>query len=138
MADLKKIQSKIYNKNIRILDCNVPLDTKGISIDLQDKKCIYINRPNIQSLDDEFRVLAHEYGHIESGAMHKLDSGLDLIGRHEYRANRKAVLEFLPVDLLIEAKEKGCKQPYEVAEYLNVPEEFVNLAYEHYKNMEAI
>lgn len=132
MANLEGIQAKINNENIVILDCNVPLENKAISIDLVHKQGIYINRPRIESKDDEFNVLVHEYGHLVSGATHKLTSPYQLICQHERRANRAAVHEFLPFEKLQDAFEYGCTETWELAEYLDMPEKFVLLAIDIY------
>lgn len=97
-----------------------------------------MNPSEIKNYDEEFCVLAHEYGHCASGSTHKLYSPLDLIERHEYRADRQSVLEFLPVEMIKKALNKGCIHTHEFAEYLDMPEEFVRLAFKHYRAMELI
>lgn len=73
-----------------------------------------------------------------SGTTHKLSGKFDLICKCEYKADRKAILEFLPIDDSQKAIEDGCCAAYEFAEYLDIPEDFVTKAVEHYKVMELI
>jgi hypothetical protein len=40
--------------------------------------------------------------------------------------------------MLQEALNKGCIHAYEFAEYLDMPEEFIHLAFKHYRAMELI
>ena len=67
-----------------------------------------------------------------------LYSSFDVISRHEYRADRKSVLDFLPIEKIKEAIKSGCHTTYEFAEYLDVPEQFIIKAFEHYNAMNLI
>ena len=73
-----------------------------------------------------------------SGSTHPLNSTFDVISRHEYRADRRAILDFLPIEQIKKAIKHGCKTSFEFSEYLEVPEEFVKKAFEHYNAMELI
>lgn len=75
----------------------------------------------------------HEYGHCKTGCTHQLNTPYQLIGQHETRANRAAVHEFLPFDMLMKAIDKGNKEPWELADALGMPEKFVRMAVETYK-----
>ena len=65
-------------------------------------------------------------------------SPLDIVSKHEYRADRKAVLDFLPIEKVKSAIKAGCRSAYEFSEYLDVPEQFIIKAFLHYNAMEMI
>lgn len=135
--DLSKIYNKIEADNIKVFPFGVD-GIKAVTIETDNKYGIFVNSKEIRNLSEEFSVLAHEYGHCASGSTHALYSPYDLICRHEYRADRQSVLEFLPIELIEEAINKGCIHTHEFAEYLDMPEDFVRLAFKHYKAMGLI
>ena len=135
--NLDQVYKKIQNNNIKVFPCNLK-DIKSVSIKTDNKYGIFINHEEITSSDDEFIVATHEYGHCMSGSTHPLNSPFDVISRHEYRADRRAILDFLPIEQIKNAIKHGCKTSFEFSEYLDVPEEFVEKAFEHYNAMELI
>lgn len=98
-----------------------------------------ISDENIELIDyhmknsDEFIALAHEYGHCKSGATHHLSSPLEMIEQHEYRADRAAVHEFLPFAKIQDAFNCGCVELWQLAEHLDMPEKFVEIAVRIYR-----
>ena len=77
-------------------------------------------------------ALIHETGHCATGCTHHLDSSLDLIGQHEYKANRWAVERFLPFDELQQAMKDGYTEPWQLAEYFDISEQAVRWALYYY------
>ena len=132
-----QVYKKIEDENIPVIDCAV-VGVKGVIIKSRDKYGIFINHKEIENSDEEFMVLAHEWGHYASGTLHGLSSGKTHISQCEYRADRKAVLEFLPFERIQDAIKNGCQTPYEFSEFLDMPEKFVLQAFNHYKNMGLI
>lgn len=135
--NIDKVYKKIQDNNIRVFPCDLK-DIKSVSIETNNKYGIFINHNEIESSDDEFLVATHEYGHCMTGSTHPLYSPFDIISRHEYRADRKAILDFLPIEKIKEAITYGCKTPYDFSEYLEVPEAFIIKAFEHYNAMNLI
>ena len=135
--NIDNVYQKIQDNNIKIFHYGLS-GVKSISIETNNKYGIFINHKEIGDSDEEFIVTTHEYGHCMTGSTHCLNSPFDLISRHEYRADRKAVLDFLPIEMIKKAIEHGCMTPYEFAEYLGIPEAFVVKAFEHYNAMNLI
>lgn len=135
--DLKHIYNKIEENNIKVFPFGID-GIKAVSIETEGKYGVFLNKEEISDLDEEFCVLAHEYGHCKSGSTHKLYSPYDLISRHEYQADRQAILEFLPVDRIKKAVDDGMVSIYEISEYLDIPEKFVAKAIKHYMQMGVI
>lgn len=73
-------------------------------------------------------VCSHELGHACTGALHKVASPFELVERSEYRANRWAAEQFLPVSEFQEAFAAGYTELWQLAEYFDLPEEVVRNA----------
>ena len=132
-----QVYKKIEEDDILVLDCKMD-GIKGVIIKSDDKCGIFINHKELKDSDEEFMVLAHEWGHYSSGMLHGLGDNKTYIGKCEYRADRNAVLEFLPFERIQEAIKDGCQMPYEFADFLDMPEKFVIIAFKHYRDMGLI
>ena len=132
--NIDKVYERIQDNGIKIFHHGIP-GVKSVSVEANNNYGIFINHNEIENPDEEFLVVAHEYGHCMTGSTHPPYSPLDIIIRHEYSADRKAILDFLPIDRIRDAMQNGCKTIYEFSEYLDVPEPFVIKAFEHYAVM---
>ena len=135
--DLKNVYDKIENNDIKVFKFGIS-EIKAVTIEIDGIYGVFLNHKEIKDSNEEFCVLTHEYGHCVSGSTHKLNSNLDIISQHEYRANRRAILDFLPVDKIKSAIQNGCQTLYEISEFVDMPEEFVSKAIQHYRCMEMI
>lgn len=135
--NIDKVYEKIQDNDIEVIHFGLP-NIKSVSIEANNKYGIFINHKEIENSDEEFLVATHEYGHCMTGSTHPPYSPLDIISKHEYRADRKAVLDFLPIDRIKAAIKYGCRTVYEFSEYLDMPEQFVLKAFQHYNAMELI
>ena len=97
-----------------------------------EKYSIVLDTSKVKTIAQIKTTLSHEIGHCATGCTHHLDSPLDLIGQHEYRANRWAVDRFLPFDKLQQAMQDVYTQPWELAEYFDVSEKAVRWALQYY------
>lgn len=134
---IENVYKKIHDNDIKIFHRGIS-GVKSVSIEVNNKYGIFINHNEIENPDEEFLVVAHEYGHCMTGSTHPLYSPFDIIIRHEYKADRRAILDFLPIDKLKEAINYGCKTIFEFSTYLDVPEAFVVKAFKHYTAMDLI
>ena len=73
-------------------------------------------------------VCLHELGHIATGALHKVDSPFELAERSEYRANRWCAQHYLSQEDFREAFEAGYTEPWQLAEFFDMPERDVRSA----------
>lgn len=132
MQCLADVYEKIQNEKIEVFTCSMkPCD--AATVEVEGEYGIFIDRKKITNKQDEFMALSHEYGHCKSGATHELCSPYQLIGQHENRANRAAVHEFLPYEKLINAVNKGNTESWQLAEYLDMPEQFIKMAIDLYE-----
>ena len=135
--NLQDVYNKIEDNGIKVFPFGVD-GLKAVTIETDNKYGIFLNQQEIDDTDEEFCILAHEYGHCKSGSTHKLYSPFDLVCKHEYKADRRAIIDFLPVDKIKTAFKNGCQTVYEVSEFLDMPEEFVSKAIKHYTCMGLI
>ena len=118
----------------------IPVDSfplpRSASLSLADSdgRCyIALDPRQVESLADEKVKLAHELGHCETGSFYNPWSPLDIPQKHENRADHWAYQQLLPLRLLESAFRKGIVQPWELAEYFDLPESFVRGALAYYR-----
>ena len=134
---IDKVYEIIQNNNIKIFHHGLA-GVKSVTVETNNKYGIFLNHREIENSDEEFLVATHEYGHCMTGSTHPPYSPLDIISKHEYRADRKAILDFLPIERIKAAIKEGCRSAYEFSVYLDVPEQFVIKAFQHYTAMDLI
>lgn len=96
------------------------------------KYAIFLDFSKIKSTRLLRGVCCHELGHAATGAVHKIDSPFETVGRSEYRANRYVAQRFLTPEDFREAFDAGYTEPWLLAEYFELPEEDVRRAYEYW------
>lgn len=133
MEHLSNLYTKIIENHIELFtyplaECN----SDAVTVCYNSNYGIFLDYTKFESTKDEFCALAHEYGHCVTGATHTLYSPYQLISQHETKADRAATHEFLPYDVLLETIKKGYLEPWQIAEHLELPEQFVRLAIETY------
>lgn len=111
------------------------IEVKSISIQ-HNKEChIAINTKKIPTRTEEKVILAHELGHCKTGSFYNKNNPYDLICKHEYKANRQAVLDLVPYEDLLIAIEHGYHERWELADYFDVPDDFIDEVVKHYTAM---
>ena len=83
-------------------------------------------------------VFCHELGHIATGALHKVDSPYELVERSEYRANRWMAEQYLPEAEFRVAFAAGYTEPWQLAEYFDMPERDVRAALEYWTQCRGV
>ena len=73
-------------------------------------------------------VCCHEMAHVATGALHKVDSPYELAERSEYRANRWCAQHYLTQEDFREAFEAGYTEPWQLAEFFDMPERDIRSA----------
>ena len=89
---------------------------------------IFMDFHNIHSQAEELVTVAHEGGHVSTGATHKVSSPYDLIAKHEYKADKWAVRRLISPKALDAAVAEGCTDIHSLAEHFNVTESFMKKA----------
>lgn len=112
-------------------------ENKSFSIEGADASC-YIVLSN-QLLGAERRTcLGHELGHCEYAGFYTEDTPYELRSRKEYRANKWAFFVLAPPDDVKKALKLGYTEPWELADWFGITEEFMKKAFSYYKMQNLI
>jgi len=123
-TDLEKQRIKLFTRDIGF--------AKAATIEINGNYGIFLDLACFQSIKSYKECLAHELGHCATGCTHKVSSSLDLVAKHEYKANRWAIERYIPFEDLQKAIEKGYIEKWQLAEYFDLPEEFIEKALNYY------
>jgi len=129
---LYTLYAQMQKDNIRVYDKKIGLN--AVTIYLNGKYGVFLDLDQFETYTQELCVLAHEYGHCKTGSTHAVSSPLDLIQKHEYKANKAAVHMLVPYDAFCEAIDQGYTEVWQLAEYFDVTEEFIQTADQIYRN----
>ena len=110
----------------------------GATIRDQGYYAVFLDFTKIRSTRLLRGVCYHELGHVATGALHKVDSPYELVERSEYRANRWATQQFLPIDAFREAFSAGYTELWQLAEYFDLPEADIQRALTYWKERRGI
>lgn len=91
-------------------------------------------RKDLKTSTEKMCVLAEELGHHHTSTGNILDQSKISNRKQEYRARLWAYNRAVGLNGLIDAYKNGCKSRYEIAEFLNVTEEFLIEAIQCYKS----
>lgn len=105
------------------------LDTiQATTIEMDGQYGIFMDFGNISTQAEELVAVAHEGGHVFTGATHKVSSPYDLIAKHEYKADKWAVQRLISPEALDAAVAEGCTDIHSLAEHFNVTIPFMKKA----------
>ncbi|MGN1114172.1 MAG: ImmA/IrrE family metallo-endopeptidase [Oscillospiraceae bacterium] len=129
---MSSLDDIIARENITVM--NVPCSQCGSMSLMADSGNCYIGLDSSSELSAEEMLVhkAHEVGHCVEGAFYNRYSRLDVISRHEKRADSWAIKQLIPEDKLIKAFESGLLEIWQLAEKFGVTEEFMKKACRFY------
>lgn len=129
--ELNKLYDIATRENISIEDFK--MKNKAIIVRIDKEYYIGLNYSKIEGITEEKELLAEELGHYYCNAFYNSNSDFSTISKKEYRANKWKCTVLVSVNDFIDAFNKGLKNIYEIAEYLNLSEDTVAFAYNYYK-----
>ena len=103
----------------------------GATVRDRENYAIFLDFTKISSTRLLRGVCYHELGHAATGALHKVSSPYELVERSEHRANRWAAQHYLTEKEFREAFSYGYTEPWQLAEYFDLPQREIESAY-HY------
>ena len=128
MPSLSKT-SELYQlaeqEGIPIIHLSVPL-CGSVSLQQDNGRC-YIGLDDMPITQERVH-LAHELGHCLTGSFYNRYSPYDVRAKHEHRADKWAIHRLIPRESLEQAVAAGRCELWELAEYFEVTEEFINKA----------
>ena len=83
-------------------------------------------------------VCCHEMSHVATGALHRANSPYEPVERSEYRANRYAAHHFLTERAFRQAFRAGYTEPWQQAEYFDMPQELVERALRYWVEAKGV
>lgn len=140
MTALMELYSIAAEENIRVVNFKIANSrTKGICINFDnDNYDILIDYNKIATYAEEKCVLAHEIGHYCTGVQSRIIAqnfqDMLLISWQEYRANKWAFERLIHINDLRIALERNYKEVWELSEYFNVSDEFMERVLLYYKS----
>jgi len=116
----------------------IDMPSAGATIRDGEDLAIFLDIRAITTLRQLKGICLHELGHAATGALHKVSSPYETVGRSEYRANRWAAQQYLTVEAFYEAFDAGCRDPWELAEYFDLPEQDIKNALSYWTERRGI
>lgn len=138
MNKLEEIENEASNQNIEIKRTSLPLKISAIYYDNGISKPLIALNNLLRTTSEQCCVIAEELGHYHTSYGNLLtDPEVDntIIRQQETRAKRWAVKKLVTIKNIIKAYEAGAANFYEMAEYLDVTEEFLRNAFKAYNQM---
>lgn len=132
--ELLELYQLADEEHIPVYSFDLP-QTHSLSLMNNDGSCaVAIDPFGLNSTKDETIRLAHELGHCITGSFYNRYSKFDIKEKSEYKANKWAIKKLIPKDELQAAFEQGYTEPWTLAEYFNVTEEFIIKAVNYYRS----
>lgn len=126
---------EIARENQITIDNYIMRSERGAFSVCLDGECYIALDPfRLKSTADEKAKLAHELGHCMTGAFYTEYSGLATRRHQEIKADKWAINKTIPRAELYAAYKRGYTQPWEVADYFDVPEDFARKAMIYYRD----
>ncbi len=120
------------DEDIHVVEYPLPCGLSGLYTD----KTIAIEK-NIAS-HAKTCILAEELGHHFTSYGDILNQAKHKNEKQELRARAWAYEKLLPVDRFIDAFEHGCRNRFEIAEFLDITEAFIAESIEYYKRKHGL
>lgn len=129
----ENLLNEAFDNDMIVKEVNFESSSKGLIKDnsIGIHKCI-------STTNEKFCVLAEELGHYFTSHGDILDQTKTSNRKQEKRARNWAYEKLIPLNSLISAYESGIRNKYELAQYLNVIEEFLEEAIQHYREKYGI
>lgn len=131
MLTFADLYADLRANNIRLYQYDVG-NLRSATIEMKGDYAVFTDVSAFPTLREAKRAIAHEIGHCATGCTHKVSSPIDLVEKHEYKANRWAVTHYIPFQEIDKAVHEGYTQPFELAEYFDVPEHMIAWAIHYY------
>ncbi|NOK15274.1 ImmA/IrrE family metallo-endopeptidase [Corallococcus exercitus] len=131
---MNNYEDLMYDSPVPIYEsAELPERLKGLYIETTGAKKILLNRKVPTSIEKAC-ILAEELGHYYTSSGNILDQTLLVNRKQEQRARAWAYEKLVPLESIIHAHRIGIRNRYELADYLNVTEDFLNSAISRYRD----
>lgn len=93
---------------------------------------MFLDIDRIRTVQQELVAVGHEWAHIATGSTYTMGATPAMIQAAERKATRAQIKKLLPFEEMRAAMEAGYVEPWELAEYFEVTEDFVQEAINYY------
>ena len=128
---LSRTRRELEEEDILVLECPMRANR---CLALQEGRIVGVDTGRFSTEAELRTALIHEDGHFVSGAFYKPFSPYQDKAQAEYRADKAAILKYIPYPELAARLRRG-DTPAELADYFCVTEDFLHKAYEFYCGM---
>lgn len=137
LTKLEELQQETADEKIRFTYHALPARIKGLYYSAADVPPVIALTPHIPTSKEEICVLAEELGHYHTSSGNLLAQGSDklYVTKQEERASRWAYKKLVPLNSFVLAFEYGVQNKYELADYLDVTEDFLDYSLCYYKKI---
>lgn len=124
---IKQAYDRLEDMGVEVLTCPFADHTALVHPD----GFLALNPARLRTGAQEHAVLLHEEGHFATGTFYGLNSPYTLRRQQENIANRYVFERYFPPERVLAAMRAGCTEPWQLAEYFDLPQDFVEemLAY---------
>lgn len=129
----EKLLKEADHLGIETLERPMPKRLKGLYSD----NVIWINK-NVRSYTEKACTLAEEIGHHHTSFGNILDQSNVLNKKQELAARRWAYKRLVPLSKIVQAQKNGIKNKFELAQYIGVTEDFLDMALSRYKDQHGL
>lgn len=137
MVSLGDIYDALREEDARLYVYDIGF-APAATMELGGKYAVFYDPSAVRTTRALKECLAHECGHCATGATHRAASPWDLVEKHEYKANRWAIERFLPYGALCEAMRGGLAEPWQLAEWFDLPQRFIERALAYYRDARGL
>jgi len=131
MTLTEKLESYAVKHNIDIV--GRPAGSSFASATLDGRYVIAMPAGYMTNAECAFR-LGHELGHCETDSFYFKECMFMLWERCEYRAKKWEIKKLLPKSKIKAAVRRGCTEVWQIAEFVDLPPEFVEQAIFFHEN----
>ena len=135
--ETNKLYNIAENEGITV-DFITLYENPAFSLEIGGKGFIAMDKTLVGSNAAERVALAHELGHLATGAMYSVGSDKSTVIKRERAAQRWAVNALVPYAELLKALASGEEDVERLAERFSVTEEFMQRAIKHYLETKTV
>lgn len=129
--ETKKLYNIAESEGITVDFVALP-ENVALSLKLGDKGFIALDKNLVGRTAAERVALAHELGHLATGALYTPDADPKVVRRSEHMAHRWAINALVPYGELLKAIKSGEENISFLADRFGVTEDFMQSAIKHY------
>lgn len=126
--DYEGLINEAYNKGIKVKEFNIP----GFKGRIKGNRVAI--RKDIPTLKEKSCILAEELGHYYTAYGDIIDQSKANNRKQEYKGRLWAYDKQVGLIGIVNAFNSGCRSLYDMAEYLNIPEDFLSESIKTYRS----